>query len=410
MVLRVFDFIKKTACLLAALMFLAEIFALPVFAAQSFSSGNEVESNEAETELFLQAAGSCRTESLSAEEVQKLWDEVLFKGFRGQEFSSTDEAQAYREKLANDKLLISDQQKQLVLEQEMPSQAIQPNEVAFMLGKDIQGAFAFGTELDDSIRLGKCPEGSKYCALDGTGTQYRNSDQGFFKNLSKITTGNVEDKLKKLAASDVQEAKEGLKETDTNSTELYSVQKTQGKQLSNSVLVDFFNARLTTNCADDSCTILTYSLFDKMFNFGLSISMIATSFGPTFIDTTKRAFNFKGLNLKSALNKYYAKNKPSVNFYNPGLIEGINRDLGNVNAQAKFQEIMNEVIAGKVKATVKLEGLLKDATIEQQRVILKSLQKVRSNLEYAYLAYPNLDEAGKIALWGKTNDLLKYGL
>jgi len=403
MVFQLIQALKKTSCLLVALLFLLDIFGLPVFALEQFPAN---ESNS-ETLSLQPVSGACRTESLSEKDVQRLWDEVLLKGFRGKEFSSGTEANYYRDKLPNDKLLISDEQNQLILEQGMPSQSIKPSEISFLTSKDWPGAFAFGVELTETMRFGKCPEDKKYCALDGLGLQYRNSDQGLLKNLSKITSGNVEDKLKNMSSTDKQEVKEALLETDTNSAEIYSVQKNKGKPLSNSALVDSFNARLTTNCADDSCTILTYSLFDKMFNFGLSVSMVATSFGPALIDTTKRAFNFKGLNLKSTFKNYYAKTKPSTEFYDKSLIEGINRDLSGVGGQAKFQEVLNEVVAGKMKATVKLETLLKETTLDQQRVILKSLQKLKGNLSYANTSFRYLDDKGKVALWQNTNDLLK---
>ncbi len=141
---------------------------------------------------------ACTNTSLGPKQVQKLYDETINKGFTGGELSSGTEPDLDRDVLDQNTLLVKASD-ELAIEQEMPSQKINPEEVSHLINTHYNGPFAFGIVLEDTIRIGRCESKEageldlNSCMLQGKNLAYRNSGEGIKQNF-----GNVWDDFKSI--------------------------------------------------------------------------------------------------------------------------------------------------------------------------------------------------------------------
>ncbi len=253
---------------------------------------------------------SCSQVEMNPQERQRLWDETLKKGFVGKNFDSGTPAKPFRPALDQNQVIIPEEQGKLAVKQEIPNQKIDPEEIAHLLNKYHKGSFTIGILLPDSLRAGRCKDLNSGCALMGKNLSLRNSGKGIVENYK-----NVWNDLSEWAKFDEPKPgvqplpKEELKAvqselaftSEVKQLPVKTAQRTQGKIIPNSILSESFSSSMNSNCTSASCTINTYSMFDKMFNAYLSGSMLLTSFGPTFLNQAKRAIGYSKRRLFGAV-------------------------------------------------------------------------------------------------------------
>ncbi|MFH1751500.1 MAG: hypothetical protein ABH821_00995 [archaeon] len=254
--------------------------------------------------------GTCKTDELSAGDVQRVWDSLLLKGFTGKEVKS-DKARTdtEREALEKSKFIVSDEDQKLGLSQDLPNQKFDPAEVSHLLNTQIAGGFAFGLVLKDTLRTGRCADFSNSgCFLNEQGLKYRNSAVGFTQNLKAVykdfsndinvsvltdtatqakdyAVDYVEgDETPRVMSEEHSEAIQNLEALDTeNQIKVKAVERISTNKIKNNILARNFEASMSTTCIDQGCYIDIYSTFDKMFNAWLSVDFIATGIGPSLI-------------------------------------------------------------------------------------------------------------------------------
>jgi hypothetical protein len=247
------------------------------------------------------AGFSCSQSQLDPNERQRLWDETLKKGFVGKELGSGTPAKNFRDSLDQNNVIIPDEQGKLAVKQQIPNQMIDPEEIAHLLNNYQKGAFTFGILLPDSLRAGRCKDLNSGCALLGKNLALRNSGKGIVENYV-----NVWNDLKTWAKFDEPGSSvPGLskEQLDAVQSELAftseikqlpvkTAERTPGKLIPNSILSETFSSSMNSNCTSASCTINTYSMFDKMFNAYSSGSMLLTTFGPSILNQAQRALGY----------------------------------------------------------------------------------------------------------------------
>ncbi len=247
---------------------------------------------------------ACGQEVLDPKERQKFWDETLHKGFVGKEMSSGTPANKNREKTDQESLILPDKEGKLALKQKVPNEKMFPDELAHRLNKHITGAFAFGLEIDDSLRVGRCADVNASCALMGNAMSLRNGGAGIVANVKNVFSdlvsftkpddekyqppGMTEDEAAFVRAELIQASQ------DNNVLEAKVASRVVGKPISNSILAGSFKATMNSNCTNAACYINTYSMFDKLFNAYVSTDMLLGSFGPTLFNQAKKAFGYVG--------------------------------------------------------------------------------------------------------------------
>jgi hypothetical protein len=113
------------------------------------------------------AGFSCSNTVLDPRDRQALWDNTLYNGFVGRELSSGAPANKNRPKTDRDTVILPNAENKLAVKQTIPNQQIEPSEIAHLLNKRYNGAFAFGLEVEDSLRVGRCDDPAQSCALLG---------------------------------------------------------------------------------------------------------------------------------------------------------------------------------------------------------------------------------------------------
>ncbi len=253
----------------------------------------------------------CDSSELQEDEVQNILD-LLKEGFTIDELAGQTEKNDERDELASNELILVDpEDENVAVKSEIPNQKFKPWEISQFLNSYIDGPFAFGIVLEDSLRTGRCEEyDSPDCSLTGPNLKYRNSGAGILADTKPVreTIGDIYDSFISGDADLNQFTKEendalrvaiskdsGLNDDGTTSeTALKTATRLESELISNSMLTEFFEARLQTNCNNSACVISTYSLFDKYFNSWMSSEMVVSTFGPSLLYQTKKLFGWTG--------------------------------------------------------------------------------------------------------------------
>jgi len=264
----------------------------------------------------------CYTEELPPGAVENLWRNLLIKGFNVDLVSSDQPANTERDKLKQNKALLTNSASQagdLVVKKEMPSQLMNPLETPSILGQACYGPFSYGINLTETLRVGRCTGDDNFaCYLESDGLFRQNGNHGFWDELGSIKNDVVDmigvNKLKEEAGELIDPEKDystnedlGIfsdmsyeelayfKQTqfdDANRTEI-DIKKTKvlfDKAIQNSIKTDTFNASMETTCSGENCYINVYSLFDKMFNQYFSADLVFTSISPVLWKFSSKIF------------------------------------------------------------------------------------------------------------------------
>ncbi|MFH1390935.1 MAG: hypothetical protein ABIH20_01345 [Candidatus Diapherotrites archaeon] len=248
----------------------------------------------------------CDSSQLSPEESQGIID-LLKDGFTGDEIAGETKKDTEREELnANELVLIDPQDANSAVKTEVPNKKFAPIELSQFLNSYINGPFAFGVILEDSLRTGRCESYDGNCTLMGPNLKYRNSGVGIISDLKPVKEvfSGFLDGNKNISqfSNEENEVLRTAMITDTTLNDDGSVEEAQIKTakrlekdlIPNSILTDQFDARLQTNCNNSACVISTYSLFDKYFNSWMSTEMVVSTFGPSLLYQTKKLFGWTG--------------------------------------------------------------------------------------------------------------------
>ena len=240
---------------------------------------------------------NCSTSELTEAEANSLLD-LDKNGFSAQDVGSGAPGRE-KDELQNNEIIIADLDTNTGIKQEMDNAKIEPYEVSHLLNNYIKGAFAFGIVLDDSMRAGKCNSYTENCHVIGKDLTLRNSGAGI-----QETAVNVYEDFKQLwddnqnSVALTTEQNEALRSrlaaSDENILSATKYSRVAGEMMPNSVLAEYFDARMQTNCTSSACVINSYSLFEKYYNSWYSSQMVLSNFGPTMVNTAKRAFGYLG--------------------------------------------------------------------------------------------------------------------
>ena len=244
----------------------------------------------------------CSTSELSPQESQNIID-LLKTGFTGNEIAGQTSKDTDRDKLASNELvLINPEDENSAVKTEIPDAKFKANEISQFLNTSIDGPFAFGVVLEDSLRTGRCAEfDSPDCTLTGPNLKYRNSGSGiladvkpvkeaFSEGLDSFLDGNKN--LSQFTKEENDALRAQLLIDDLNESQIKTAKRLETDLIPNSILTNFFEARLQTNCNNSACVISTYSLFDKYFNSWMSTEMVVSTFGPSLLYQTKKLFGW----------------------------------------------------------------------------------------------------------------------
>ncbi|MDO8537660.1 MAG: hypothetical protein Q7S21_02140 [archaeon] len=250
---------------------------------------------------------ACSSSSLSPQEVQNFHD-LLATGFEGSELNAGTDPVKFREKLDNNSVVIPQIQEEgqktsevLAVKQDLPSEKISPNEVSYLLNNYYkEGAFAFGLEITDDLRIGQCKDSDKLCYLTEGGQAIRNDGEGIKQDAINVyedfkKTFELEEDKTNLTQEQKQNIAASLDATSVSKElNINTISRTKNLPIQNSVKTDNFSAYNATDCNNGICTITTYSLFDKYFNSWFSMDLVLSNVGPTLLGKTKRLFNWAG--------------------------------------------------------------------------------------------------------------------
>jgi len=279
---------------------------------------------------------TCATGEMSALDTQKFLD-LLRDGFLGGEFASGEDDNKPREKIENSTVIIplgeNEDGVSVGQKVELPNQKFDANEAQHLMNDWIQGPFAYGLVLTDTLRVGRCvglADENIPCPVEGKNLNLRNSGTGiksdftpimqFFKDAYTTYGGGLAERASGLFSSkdvnffneeqgdwdeddyrDIREAmdlpadaQEALTEyaasSDLNETQVQTMTRTVGKMISNSILTQNFYAYSQTTCNTSNCIINTYSLFDKYYNNWFSFDMVMGITMPALLGRTKKLF------------------------------------------------------------------------------------------------------------------------
>ncbi|MBU0662603.1 hypothetical protein KKH30_03175, partial [Candidatus Micrarchaeota archaeon] len=307
---------------------------LPSTAEPTLISSNETGSSA--DELY-RSDKPCETSALTEKEAQNI-KQLLQDGYVGREIGSDAPADTDRDTLEQNKVVITDpgrvlgEQKSEIGKDEKPPAAIieQPNEkfepweMSHFLNNTIEGPFAYGLVIEDTLRAGRCKEWSDPdCALTGGNLKYRNSGAGIkadfvnvYKSFQNVWDGG--ESLTTFSEEENEILRAGFEQEDKENFDMKVAKRLESDLLENSIKTDLFEAKLATNCTSSSCVLSTYSMFDKYFNSWMSGEMTVSNFGPTVWFQMRKLFGWTGRRgiLSSALEKQFDKLRQT--FQSPG--------------------------------------------------------------------------------------------
>ncbi|MDD3976195.1 MAG: hypothetical protein PHN22_03490 [Candidatus ainarchaeum sp.] len=253
----------------------------------------------------------CFTQELDSESVERLWDELLVSGFKVDLVGSDQKENTNRDTLEENDLLLTNKDTKandVVLQQEMPNQEINPLEVPALLGQACYGPFSYGINLENTLRVGRCSgDENEPCYLEEVGLFRENGNNGFKDEFVSVGKDMLDmigiNKIKEEAGDIINpeadfeisedmgifsemsyEQLEYIKsiQFDENATE-FEMKKSQvllENAIENSIKTQTFNASMETTCQGENCYINVYSLFDKMFNQYFSADLVVSSASP----------------------------------------------------------------------------------------------------------------------------------
>jgi hypothetical protein len=277
----------------------------------------------------------CYTETLPPEAVERIWKDILVKGFIVNDITSNQPANFQRETLENNEVIVTGEDTKaddVVAKIELPNQIIDPLEVPSILGQVCYGPFTHGLDLDSTLRVGRCAGGDDFaCYLENEGLFRQNGKYGFFpqtfsvatdfldmlgaKKLQEVTNEVIDPDLDYNTSVDLGLFSEMSYEelamfrkysySDQNVTDV-EVQKFSlilDKGIKNSIITNTFNASMESTCNSENCYINMYSLFDKVFNQYYSADMVFTSVSPILYKYTGKIFRGVSKNLVDVKSK-----------------------------------------------------------------------------------------------------------
>ncbi|MDD4983878.1 MAG: hypothetical protein PHH82_03520 [Candidatus ainarchaeum sp.] len=252
---------------------------------------------------------SCKTERLSPEEINILWDEYLRTGFTpNQIISGTPEELKNSEKTVEKKDFNKDATFTSIVDDKAITADVRTDQKipynSYIFNKVIDGDYAYGVFLNDSLRIGRCKDGTIGCAVtsDNNGLYLRNSDgaiKTFTEGVKSFFTGD-EIKQKDAYGAGVvnqEEIKDKVDLSQADAQQDINVVKftheLQEKPMS-SFLVDDFSSEFMMLCnnqdSDSRCRVLLYSFFDKRYNAYYSGSLISIAGGPIAWGAVSKVF------------------------------------------------------------------------------------------------------------------------
>lgn len=261
----------------------------------------------------------CRFSELSPLEIQRLKDSILVPGLRGDEVSAGTQANLDREKISDSNTLVvpNPQDDDSAYKKQIPTEILQPEELAPLQNQHIQGAFAFGLSLYDTLRAARCTD-PNLCAVYGQAIQLRNSGTGISGNLKDIKDTLFEDINSGHSQFSQEEAdylqaqvqkQQEVQNPDENGISAVVYSRKVDPDAMNHIAIDnTFQAGMLTNCSDGSCVLTLYSMFDKYFNSWFSGELVVSTFGPTLwgqfkkMLTKSKRFNFLSGKITDKLN------------------------------------------------------------------------------------------------------------
>ncbi|MFH1224835.1 MAG: hypothetical protein V1676_03450 [Candidatus Diapherotrites archaeon] len=339
----------------------------------SFVSGDGTIGGDTGADAGMPSLGTgkpCETKSLTPEESQNIMN-LLKDGYVGREISSGAQADTDRDKLEQNKIVLTDPGRELgdvkkeITDTEKPQAAIveQPNEkfdaweISQFLNNSIKGAFAYGIVLEDSLRTARCEELSDpKCSVSGANLKYRNSGAGIkadfvnvWKSMQNLWEGDV--KISAFTDEENDILKSAFQGEDKETFNMKVAQRLQSDLIKNSIRVKggSFEAKLATNCTSSACVLSTYSMFDKYFNSWMSSELTVSNFGPELLYRSKKLFGWVGRRsfLKGTIENYLDKFRRK--FESPGsFISNFRMDRAQANIdkfgfRKFFDELTNDV-------------------------------------------------------------------
>ncbi|MFA6650366.1 MAG: hypothetical protein WCS81_03655, partial [archaeon] len=134
--------------------------------------------------------GGCYTEELPSDAVERIWNELLVKGFKVDIVSSDQPAKTDRDSLEKSDVMLTNQDSKggdIIMKKEMPSQEMDPLEIPTILGQSCYGPFSYGINLTETIRIGKCEnDTNSACYLESDGLFRQNGNEGFWTEMEAV--------------------------------------------------------------------------------------------------------------------------------------------------------------------------------------------------------------------------------
>ncbi|MBT7241646.1 MAG: hypothetical protein HN878_04090, partial [Candidatus Diapherotrites archaeon] len=241
---------------------------------------------------------SCDVVALTQEEAKGILD-LAHNGFSGKNISDGDDTNANGTNLDGVELVGKDNDGETAVKQAPPTQAADAKRYSLFDGRVISGPFGIGLVLDDTLRIGRCKYGvdeRNNCRVQGNGLTYRTDGTGFKSDLTNAFK-SLGDTAYRTASGIDEEEYERLQNNirDDNSANFTTGAFASGEQIKNSLWVDEYIARNATTCNNDSCTVSTYSAFDKYFNAWMSTDFVVSNIGPSLMHKASRIINTTNL-------------------------------------------------------------------------------------------------------------------
>ncbi len=286
---------KKALCLLIIVLLLNTTYASTI----SFQEEDGAEEPEIFEEPLINEFVCEEPKSLTPEEANNILD-VVKDGFTGAELDSGAPANEDREELLNNEVIVvTDDPDGAAAKAEMPNKKMEPWEMSHILNNRIDGAYAFGVVLEDTLRAGRCNDidYNVTCALTGGNLFVRTSGAGIVNNVRNVATDfskfwKDEEDFKVLTPEENADLRRKFESQDEETFEYTTLSRKKDRMIENTILAEGFEAEMQTNSGNPSSVINTYSVFDKYFNAYASTEMVFSSFGPTLLGATKKTFGW----------------------------------------------------------------------------------------------------------------------
>ena len=283
-------------------------------AAEENSAGN----NQAASSAIARDNFTCDLEQLSTEDSFKIL-ELLAKGFTGSEIGSNGKADE-QDRLENPVVIIPlDKETGQAQKVELADQKFDINSAIHLSDNWINGPYAFGVVLTDTLRIGRCvdlkdknvpcPLSGKQLALRNSGTGIKSDFKPLWETIKSIIPGLKDKNQEDLSDEDYRHIREqlGLPESaeedlkmrlafaDVNDANIETYVRVPGKIIPNSILTYTFYAYGQTTCNSADCVISIYSLFDKYYNQWFSMDMTFSTVMPTLLGRARILFKHLGM-------------------------------------------------------------------------------------------------------------------